>query len=107
MSPTLASIEREVFAPLCARPACHGGPAPESLLSLEPGRAYGNLVGVPSQQISELMRVEPGRSDRSYLVRKLLDDRIVGERMPTQGGRLPPEAIEVIRRWIDAGAPER
>lgn len=106
MEPTFSSIQRQVLDPYCAREGCHTGTHAESLLSLRRGAAYRGLVGVPSVQIKDLLRVEPGRADRSYLIRKLEGDSIVGEAMPRDNVRLPPDAIDVIRRWIDAGAPD-
>ncbi len=104
--PTLSSIQRNVFDPYCARIGCHVGRAAESLLNLESQNSYENLVGVPSVQLPALRRVEPYRPDDSYLIRKLENHGIVGEPMPRTDLQLPQEVIDVIRRWIDGGAPE-
>jgi len=88
--------------------ACHGGANPEAQLSLESGRLFDPVigaVGVESWEQPPLLRIEPGASDRSYLVHKLTGSGIVGERMPV-GGALRPEEIDVIREWIDDGAPD-
>ncbi len=86
---------------------CHGGASPEMNLSLEPGRLYDpalGAVGVPSRELPPLFRIEPGASRSSYLVHKITGRGIVGDRMPV-GGALSVEEIDVIREWIDDGAP--
>jgi hypothetical protein len=91
----------------CAVTGCHdSGTASESLV-LEEGSSYGNLVDVSSRQVPSLKRVEPGRSDLSYLVQKLegtqADVGGTGERMP-RGGEPDPEFIDKVKRWILGGA---
>ncbi|NNE45914.1 MAG: hypothetical protein HKN37_04555 [Rhodothermales bacterium] len=78
---------------------------PESQLNLEPGQSYANLVNVRSVGLRSLFRVHPGRADSSYLVRKLTGDGIVGDRMPYTRTPLPDSVVNVIRAWIDSGAP--
>jgi hypothetical protein len=77
---------------------------------LLPGAAYANLVGVPPANpdaaAAGLLRVAPGDPERSFLLRKL-EGRLApgeGEMMPRVGGRLPVSRIDLIRRWIAAGA---
>lgn len=61
--------------------------------------------------IEGLLWVEPGRPERSYLLRKLLAaepgsfTRITGSAMPLQGAALPPDGLRTIETWIRAGAP--
>lgn len=89
--------------------ACHGGAAPLGELDLSRGRAYAALVGVPSVQAADVLRVAPGDPDRSYLVAKLEG------RQASSGGSgtgMPPAfvlsagEIDAVRKWIAAGAPE-
>jgi hypothetical protein len=57
-------------------------------------------------EVSALERVAPGHADDSYLIRKLEGTAgIVGDRMPRFGTPLDQPTIDVIRQWIDAGAP--
>ncbi len=101
---SLARDVQPLFTLHCV--GCHGGASPEAQLTLESGRLYDRTlgaVGVASWELPPLLRIEPGASDRSYLVRKLTGDGIVGERMPL-GGSLSPGEIEIIREWIDDGA---
>jgi hypothetical protein len=78
-------------------------------MALHPKAAYKTLVGTPSIE-SKLLRVKPGSSKESYLVHKIegtqLDVGGAGVRMPMEGAYLTDEEIAMIRRWIDAGAPE-
>jgi mono/diheme cytochrome c family protein len=47
----------------------------------------------------------PGDAENSLLVQKLLGTAPQGEIMPP-GGKLPDETIQIIRDWINEGAPE-
>ncbi len=102
--PTLASIQAEVFTPICTE--CHvpGGPGPFSLES--EAISFQNLVNVPSIEILGLDRVEPGLPEDSYIVHKI-EGRpgIIGSRMPPPPRpMLTPEQIAAIRQWILDGA---
>ena len=93
---------------LCAQ-ACHRGGAAPKGLSLEPGRALQQMVGVASVEAPDLMRVEPGAPERSYLVIKLVasDSRRVGGRMPRGGPTYFTGAqVRALKAWIKAGAAE-
>ncbi len=49
--------------------------------------------------------VVPGKPDESELIRRLhVADP--AKRMPLDADPLPPETIDVLRRWVAAGAPE-
>jgi hypothetical protein len=104
LAATYDSIESNVFAVSCALSGCHSGPAPTGGLDLSPGQAYGNLVDQRSSQRPDLDRVEPGRPQDSYLVRKLRGEGSV-TRMPFQRDPLPDSTIGLIEAWISAGAP--
>jgi methionine-rich copper-binding protein CopC len=107
VAPTLQSLQETVFGPICS--GCHTGPAGPDLPSgqdLSSAEAtYANLVEVPSLEVPDLLRVNPGNADASYLVQKLEGTADVGERMPLNGDPLPAETIAAIREWIGAGAP--
>lgn len=85
---------------------CHLPGAAQGELELYPD-AWTSMVGVASVQTS-LALVEPGSPGQSYLFIKLLDTQDKaggsGEQMPFP---LPLEAaqIDVIRAWIEQGAP--
>ena len=97
-SPTFAEVQA-IFNSRCV--ACHGV---SGGLSLQAPGSFGNLVDVPSSQISTLDRIEPFDPDNSYLVWKIEGrSGIVGSRMPL-GGVLSQDDIDLIREWVAAGA---
>ena len=89
---------------------CHltGGEAGN--MALHPRAAYGSLVDVASVQAENMLRVAPGDPDTSYLLHKLEDTHLdaggTGARMPFNEPPLDPEAVQLFRAWIEAGAPE-
>ena len=88
----------------CAKSGCHAGAVLEQGLSLESGKSYALLFGIPSTEDPTLKRVEPGRSDLSYLIDKL-EGTGLGDRMPLGGPYLPDAEVQLIKDWIDQGAP--
>jgi len=81
-------------------------------LNLAPGASYGGLVGVlsanPSAGAAGVLRVAPGNPDASFLLQKLSGNITPAEgvKMPLVGRPLSPAELDLIRRWIAAGAPE-
>ena len=106
LAPTLASIQANVLSVNCAVPGCHGGAAAQQGLRLDPGFSAGNLINVRSSQDSNLIRVVPGDPDASFIIRKLEGTQPLGDRMPQGGPYLPQSTIDVIRQWIQDGAPQ-
>lgn len=105
---TYALIERRVFAPRgCRVETCHGS-AKSGGLDLRLGGAYDALVGVAAVGAPGELRVAPGDSAHSFLVRKLagLLGPGEGDPMPSVGRPLRPLELDLVRAWIDAGAPE-
>ncbi len=103
LEPTLASIQSNVFTPVCT--GCHAGANAPVGLRLEQGTSFAMLVNVPSAQVPALRRVAPGDPGNSYLIQKLEGTAAVGARMPLGGAALPQATINVIRQWITNGAP--
>jgi hypothetical protein len=101
--PTFTNVQSQVFSVSCVFSACHKGAAPAAEMGLE-GDAYAQIVDVPSMQVPAKVRVKPGDPDGSYLMDKLLGKQTVGLQMP-QGAMLEAERLDLIRRWILAGAP--
>ena len=99
-----------MFAVSCSTVSCHGA-AESGGLTLATGSAYANLVGVPATNpaahAAGLLRVVPGDPGASFLLDKLTGmlSADEGDPMPRVGGPLPAARIELIRRWIAAGAP--
>jgi len=106
LAPTLASIQRNIFTPICT--ACHTGSAAPLGLALDAGVAWSMLVGVASVERPALKRVAPTEPDSSYIVWKIEGrSGILGGRMPLGQSPLTSEQIRAIRDWIAAGAPQQ
>jgi hypothetical protein len=107
LQPTLQSIQDTVLTSRCA--GCHDGAGatlPHSMNLTSSTASRASLVGVASVEVPSLQRVAASNAANSYLVHKLEGTTgIVGERMPRSGPYLDQVAINVIRQWIDSGAP--
>ena len=109
---TFDEIQKLIFTPTsCARSTCHDVQQEPHDLSLAPGEAYANLVGVvahnPVAAAAGTLRVAPADPAHSFLVQKLRGLLAPGEgaRMPYGLKPLPAAAIELVEEWIAAGAP--
>ena len=105
LTPTLASIQANVFSGSCAVPGCHGGSSAQFGLRLDPGFSAGNLINMASPRAANLIRVVPGNPNASFLIQKLEGTQSLGDRMPQFGPYLPQSTIDLIRQWIQNGAP--
>lgn len=107
---TFATLGRKIFSPSCATASCHGAGRAGGL-GLLADEAYANLVGVlaanPAARAAGVLRVAPGDPAASFLVRKLTGELspTEGEPMPRAGSSPPRAQIDLVRRWIAAGAP--
>jgi len=106
LASTLASIQADVFSVNCAIPGCHGGGTVQFGLRLDPGFSAGNLINVASPRDANLIRVIPGNPGGSFIIQKLEGTQTLGDRMPQFGPYLPQSTIDVIRQWIQDGAPQ-
>lgn len=99
---TFDLVQKTVFNGSCALSGCHrNNVAPD----LSAGRSYAGIVNVKSSRGMAL--VEPGDADNSYLYLKIIADaEISGRRMPPGGPYLSAEEIELVRAWIERGAPD-
>ena len=108
VSPSLQSIQDNVFTPSCSSAGCHSGPAGPGLPSGQDlsslAGSFASLVSVPSVQDPNILRVNPGDASSSYLIHKLEGTAASGSQMPLGGGPLSQATIGAIRDWIDAGA---
>jgi hypothetical protein len=98
------SIQANVFTPICS--VCHiGAGAPEGL-QLDAAHSYNLLVGVPSVEQPNLLRVKPSDPANSYMLHKIEGAAgIVGGQMPLGETPLPQATIAAISQWIANGAP--
>lgn len=104
-SANLAHLQQTIFGAICAR--CHtGATAPRGLRLDSEENSYAFLVNHASDEVPSLMRVNPGKPDQSYIVKKIEGaSDIVGGQMPLGGPYLSQEQIKLIRDWIANGAP--
>lgn len=116
-SGTFDRIQRQVFNQSCALSGCHDSQTTAGSLLLETGAAHGNLVNAPPANFSAFTAgwlradVVPGVSgspDTSFVLHKLegtLPDPSYGGRMPLGRPKLHATLRDLIRVWIEAGAP--
>jgi PKD repeat protein len=103
---TFSAVQSQIFTASCAFSGCHGGGSPAQGMSLVSGQAYANIVDVPSSEQPSLDRIEPSDPDSSYLYLKVIGDAsISGGRMPLGQPPLSQELIDLLRDWIERGAP--
>jgi hypothetical protein len=87
--------------------SCHETDDAKAKLVLERGIGYERLVGPRSVQVPEMVLVEPGDPNRSYLWLKLQHLTEKGAGMPrtvTGSKKLRTAELELYRRWIEGGA---
>ena len=97
---------RPIFNANCT--SCHVGPFPSGGqdLATDPYRAIVDRPALGSFQGQSLPRIDPGRPQNSYFLRKLQGaPGIDGSRMPLGRAPLPQDLIETIRTWISEGTP--
>lgn len=112
---TFDRIQRQIFNQSCALSGCHDSNTQAGSMLLEPGAAYNNIVDAfPNNGVAGgrgWRRVDAAGSSpaTSFLYRKItgdLDDDLLGERMPLKRRKLDAFLIDVVRLWIEAGAPQ-
>ncbi len=110
IQPSLASIQNNIFTPTCSVAGCHSGPPGPNLptgMDLSSAAAsFSSLINIASFQEPTIFRVAVGDADASYLIHKLEGTSAQGSRMPQGGPFLDQATIDVIRLWIDSGAPQ-
>lgn len=101
---------QSVFSGNCV--GCHtagylGGP-PQGLI-LTADSSYILLVDSASMEQPLMKRIRPGKPDSSYLIHKVQNTQMSvggsGQRMPLGVAALPLPTIQMLRRWVSAGAP--
>lgn len=101
---TLQTVEQHVFGRSCSiSNSCHAGDTPRANLNLS-APVHEKIVGVPSTEQPSRRLVVPGDPAASYLYEKL------SHKQPSHGVRMPPgqplssDKLDLVRRWIEAGA---
>jgi hypothetical protein len=109
---TFEQIQRHIFQPTtCTRSTCHDVAQEPHEMSLAPGEAYANLVGVaPTNGVALAagkLRVDPGNPGNSFILDKLRGTLAADEGVQMPFGLTPLRAIDVllVEQWIAAGAP--
>ena len=103
-----ATLHEAVFVPNgCDNTFCHGA---AGMLNLTVERGYDELVDVPAKgeecgKKTTKLRVKPGDPDASLLLEKL-GAPSCGERMPVGLPKLSSADVELVRKWIEDGAPK-
>jgi len=109
IQPSLESIQNNIFTPTCSVAGCHSGPSGPNLpagMDLSSASAsFSSLINIQSIEVSTILRVAVDDADNSYLIHKLEGTSADNLRMPLGGPFLDQATIDVIRRWIDTGAP--
>jgi len=103
---TFTRVQNQVFSASCAFSGCHGGSSPAQGLNLSAGQSYDMIVNVASAQQSSMDLIEPNDPESSYLYLKIIGDpSITGSQMPRGGTPLSQDLMDLVRDWIDRGAP--
>ncbi|MEY4582093.1 MAG: hypothetical protein RL701_6796 [Pseudomonadota bacterium] len=108
---TYAAIQKAIFEKHgCASDACHGSTVSGGL-DLRAGASYKSLFQVKSQGHAAF-RLQPGAPTESYLYMKLQaattpgSVQIANSPMPVGLPALSVDELDVLRLWIQGGAPE-
>ena len=97
----------EIFKDNCTLIGCHSGSDPRRELKLTKEAYLSTTVNQPSIDKPELMRVDPGKPDSSYLVMKIRGaENIKGVRMPFGRDPLAESKIDIIVEWINQLGPD-
>jgi hypothetical protein len=114
-SGTFDRIQRQIFNQSCALSGCHDSNSQAGNMLLESGGAYSNIVDVvPSNLVAAGLgwrRIDAANASpvTSFLYHKITGDLDVDgleERMPFKRRKLDEFLIDVVRLWIEAGAPQ-
>ncbi len=109
-SSDFATLQSEIFDQNCTSGPCHNPQVAAAGLVLTEGFSFAALVGVeptnPSARSDQLRRVEPFDVLASFLLTKVEGPSAgQGSRMPLGADPLSADQIDLIRGWIEDGAP--
>ena len=101
----LSSEVQPIFDLSCATVLCHDNVAPTAGLDLSDGNSHTAIFNVPSTQPGVgMVLVLPADPDLSYVVDKIEGTQTFGVRMPAVGAPLSALNVQLVRKWIEAGA---
>ena len=110
---TFDRIQRQIFNRSCAVSGCHDSQSHQANLLLEVGASYNGTIDVvpvnPVAAAAGWRRIDAANAspETSFLFHKITGDLEPGmdERMPRGRPKLKAFLIDIIRLWIEAGAP--
>jgi hypothetical protein len=112
---TFDRIQKQIFNQSCALSGCHDSQTHQRNMVLEEGSSYAAIADVtpdtPAAAALGWKRIDAANasSDTSYLYHKItgdLPDKLLGERMPRDRPKLDQFLIDIVKLWIEAGAPQ-
>jgi hypothetical protein len=108
-SSTFLGLHEYIFSKSCNQPGCHDGTFEPEFPTVQ--SAYNSLVYHPiikNYATDPLQyRVQPGDPDASMLWHRLtIHNPPNFEQMPSSGNPLAQRELDLIREWIEAGAPD-
>lgn len=113
---TFDRIQRQIFNQSCALSGCHDSQTQKGNMLLESPTSYSNIVDVvPSNLVAAGLgwkRIDAANAsvETSFMFHKVTGDLDaaddLGERMPFKRGKLDDFLIDILRLWIEAGAPQ-
>lgn len=108
-SPTsIAGLHKKIFSVRCANPGCHDGtfePDFRTVQSTWTTLVYNEVNKTTLDSVSFFnVRVMPNDVSRSFLIERLTTT--TSDYMPSNGSRLTAADIELIKTWINNGAPD-
>jgi hypothetical protein len=106
--PAGLSFAADVYGPIIApKCGCHMPGAGGMVMGNDATSAYAVIVGVASEDVPGLSRIEPGDPTASYLFHKISGTQVdvggLGSTMPL-GDSLTADQVMVIEQWILDGA---
>ena len=112
-SHTFLGLHTHIISKRCNQPACHDGTFEPDYRTVQ--STYNTLVYHTIEKnyvrtrdgLDPLpYRVLPGEPDQSMLYHRITQERPQFERMPSSGIPLDQPEIDLIREWIENGAPD-
>lgn len=97
---TFSGIQTNLFNTTCALSGCHGETGTQANLLLVEGISFSNLVNQQSLLYPQFLRVKPGDSENSLLIKMLRGEISI---MPPTG-KINDAIIDSVAMWIDEGA---
>ena len=101
---TMDAVQEDVFTLSCAFSTCHGDAQEAGLGLSDEAMSASELINVESVEIPGATRVVPGDSTSSLLF-QVLDGEVDVVRQMPPGSAVTAAQKDLVRRWIDDGAP--